>query len=101
MELPLGVEQKLPPGKVEVTDKNGKPLPVGKYTFSLIVEDDLGVPSAAAEVTVTVAAAPKITSILVSPDTQFISPNATFTLDARAEDPNGVPIKTFRWTRTK
>jgi hypothetical protein len=96
-EIPLLKTITVNTPRIEVTDQNNKPLPPGQYKFSVTVEDDLGAVSAPAEITVTVAGAPRVDIKLLG--TQPISPNNTFTLEAVVDDPNKVEVKIFRWTR--
>lgn len=97
-EIPTNDELKLDVPRIEVTGPNNKPLGPGRYTFQVIVEDDLGAVSQPAEITITVAGAPMVR---IRGPQQPVPLNTAFVLEAAVDDPNGVPVRVFRWKRTR
>lgn len=83
---------------VEVTVDAQNPLPVGKHTFQLIVEDDAGNKSMPATVDVFVKDLTNPTAVLKAPPQ--VNFGTSFFLDGR-ESSDPPPGKVMKWFWTK
>ncbi|HZS35563.1 MAG TPA: hypothetical protein VFF06_01990 [Polyangia bacterium] len=86
-----GQEQKFTSSTVTVDGG----LPVGTYTFQLIVDDESGKSSAPKTVQVTIVAQP-VANFVFNPAAP--APVTTFTLDGGSSTSPGGKLVTWRWT---
>jgi len=80
------------PALVITPDPTGGPLKPGKYLFSLVVTDDLGMQSAAATLPVEVRDAPGVR--LTGPSVVAVNQNINLKADASTTG----AIKTYTWS---